>query len=71
VLQTIADGSRDPYEGYREVYGIYVRSSGMLEGLKPLFGLPGIHPDGCIHVDDEFRCTVVRAAIDWLRENAK
>jgi hypothetical protein len=71
VIQTIAEGSRDPYEGYREVYGIYVGTSGMVEELKPLFRLPGIEPDGSILVDDEFRRTVISAAVIWLGENSK
>ena len=69
VLRAIADGSRDTYEGYREVYGIYVDSSGAVGELKPLFRLPGICPDGHIHVDDEFRRTIITAAIAWLQNN--
>lgn len=69
-MQAIADGSRDPYEGYREVYGIYVQASGAIEELKPLFRLPNIYPDGPIHVDDEFRHTIITAAVDWLQNNA-
>jgi hypothetical protein len=53
-LQAIADGSRDPYEGYREVSGIYLDSSGAVEELKLLFRLPDIYPDGPIDVDDSF-----------------
>jgi len=70
VLQAIADGSRDPYEGYREVYGIYLDTSGAVQELKPLFRLPEICPDGCIHVNDEFRRTIVSAAVDWLQSNS-
>ena len=69
VLRAIADGSRDPYEGYREVYGIYLDSSGAVEELKPLFRLPDIYPDGPIHVDDQFRRTIITAAVDWLQNN--
>jgi hypothetical protein len=71
VLRAISAGSRDPYEGYREVYGIYIASSGALEELKPLFRLPGIEPDGCIHVDEKFHTTVVSAALEWIREDSK
>jgi hypothetical protein len=69
VVQSIADGCRDPYEGYRELYGIYINSSGAVAELQPLFRLPGIEPDGSIRVDDSFRRTVVAAAVDWLRQN--
>lgn len=70
VLQTIAEGSRDPYEGYREIYGLYTGTSGAVEELKPLFRLPGIYPDGPIQVDDKFRRTVIAAAVDWLKNDA-
>ena len=70
VLQAIADGSRDPYEGYREVYGIYLDSSGAVEELKPLFGLPDIYPDGPIRVDDTFRRTIITAAVDLLQNKS-
>jgi len=41
----------------------------MVEELKPLFRLAGIEPDGFIHVNDEFRRTVISAALDWLGKN--
>jgi hypothetical protein len=69
VVNAVADGSRDPYEGYRELYSIYLGSGGNLEELKPLFRLPGIEADGCIHVDDEFRGTIRAAAANWLKSN--
>jgi hypothetical protein len=70
ILEEIADGTLDPYEGYRRVYGLYVNSSGLLDELKPLFRLPGIEPDGSLHVDDEFRNTVRTEALHWLSENS-
>ncbi len=69
VLQSVADGSRDPYDGYRQLYAIYVDTSGMLAELKPLFQLPGIYPDGPITVNDEFGQMVVSAAVNWLHED--
>ena len=71
VLQKIADGSRDPYEGYREVYGMYVGTDGLVEELKPLFRMPGIEPDGTIHVNEAFRRIVIASAMDWLRQNPR
>ena len=68
VLSAIVNGSRDPYQGYRGLYGIHPGASGAVEELKPLFRLPGIEPDGSIHVDNQFRRIVIAAA-DWLREN--
>ncbi len=67
VFQQVADGSLDAFEGYRQVYGIYVRSSGLADELKPFFRLPGIEPDGHLRVDDEFRATIRRLAGEWLR----
>jgi hypothetical protein len=71
VIRTIADGSLDPYEGYRQVYGIYLDTSGAAEELNPLFRLPGIVPDGSVRVDDEFRRTVISAAAHWLEQNCE
>ena len=68
ILQEIATGRIDPWEGYRQVYGVYVASSGLLEELKPLFQLPGIVPDGCMTIDDRVRETA--AATKWLAEKA-
>lgn len=67
VLQEIASGSLDAYEGYRRVYGIYLGSSGLAEELKPFFWLPGIEQDGFLRVDDEFRAMIRRLADAWLR----
>ena len=71
VLQMIVDGSHDPYEGYREVHGIYVGTSGLAEKLKPLFRLPGVEPDGTLHVNENFRRIVIASVMDWLRQNPK
>jgi hypothetical protein len=69
ILHEVVDGKLDPYEGYRQVYSIYVGTSGIAEELKPLFRLPGIDPDGHINVDDAFRRFVVTSAADWLTRN--
>lgn len=70
ILEQIVDGSVNPYDGYRLLYGLYVNSSGLLAELRPIFRLPGIEPDGWIHVDDEFNRTVREAAAEWLAERA-
>ena len=69
VLRAIVEGRQDPYEGYREVYAMYIDSSGIVEELKPLFRLPGIEPDGFIHVDEDFRWAIQAAAAEWLQKN--
>jgi hypothetical protein len=50
ILEGVVSGSLDAYEGYRRVYAIYAGSNGLAEELKPLFLLPGIEPDGFLHV---------------------
>jgi hypothetical protein len=67
VLQEVANGSLNAYEGYRTVYDIYLSSSGLAEELKPFFRLPGIKPDGFLHVNDDFRAMTRRLADEWLR----
>ena len=67
VLEEVVSGSRDPYEGYRRVYAIYVGSGGLAEELKPFFRIPGIEPDGFLNVDDQFRAMIRRIAGEWLR----
>jgi hypothetical protein len=69
ILEQMVDGSISPYDGYRLLYGLYASSSGLLAELKPLFRLPGIEPDGCLTVDDEFNLAVREAAAQWLLEN--
>jgi hypothetical protein len=66
TFQQVVNGTLDPYEGYRRVYGIYVGNSGLVDELKPFFRLPGIEPDGFLHVDDEFRATIRHLAKKWL-----
>jgi len=67
VFQEISNGFLDPCEAYRRVYSIYLGSGGLAEERRSLFRLPGIEPDGFLHVDDEFRATIRRIAGEWLR----
>jgi len=69
TLTDVVSGKRDPYDGYREVYSIYLGNSGAAKVLKPLFCLPGSYPDGAIHVNETFRRTIVSAASAWLQSN--
>ena len=66
LIEQISEGDLDPYEGYQQLYGIYLDSSGSLEDLKPLFRLPGIVVGGCFPVNDAFRATILVAAKRWL-----
>jgi hypothetical protein len=67
VFQQVVNGSLDPYEGYRQVHGIYLASDGLAEELKPFFRLPGVEPDGFLHVDGEFRAMIRQLAGQWLQ----
>lgn len=71
ILEALSDGTPGPYEGYRQVYGIYLNTSGALEELKPLFRLRGVVPDGTFSVDDEFRRVVIAAAAQWLHDHPR
>lgn len=60
ILSSIADGTLDPYEGYRALYHLWCANNAAVPELRPLFRMPGIQPDGILSVTDEFR-TEVRA----------
>jgi hypothetical protein len=68
TIQEIADGNLDPYLGYRQLYAIYCRTSGMHDELKAFFRIPGVEPDGVIRVDHAFREKVRDLAMAWLSE---
>lgn len=66
IIQEIVAGAEDPYVGYRQLYGIFVRNSGVHDELREFFRVPGVEPDGMLQVDDEFREVVRQMAADWL-----
>jgi hypothetical protein len=68
LLRAIADTDCDLLLTYLQVYGIYLKSSGMVEELKPLFHLPGVYVDS-LSLTDEVRRTIRDAAAQWLKEN--
>lgn len=68
LLRAIANDDCDILLTYRQVYGIYQTSSGMVEELKPLFRLPGISTDS-ISLNDQVRRAIKEAAAQWLQEN--
>lgn len=69
ILEQINEGSRDPSEAYRLLYGLYASSNGLLKELEPFFRLPFVGSDGSLGADEEFRGTVRLAAARWLLEN--
>jgi hypothetical protein len=68
LLLAIANDDCNLLLTYRQVYGIYQTSSGMVEELKPLFRLPGISIDS-ISLNDQVRSAIKGAAAQWLQEN--
>jgi hypothetical protein len=57
LLQAITHSDCDLLLKYRQIYGIYIKSSGMVEELKPLFHLPGIFIDS-ISLNDQVRSAI-------------
>ena len=39
--------------------------------LRPLFRIPGVEPDGCLRITDEFKSQVLAMAADDTAENGK
>lgn len=68
LLLAIAESDCDLLLTYRQLYGIYLRDSGTVEELKPLFRLPGIFIES-ISLNDDVRGVIKAAAIQWLKEN--
>jgi hypothetical protein len=66
LLQAVAAGDIDAYEGYRALFGVYCSNSAALEMIKPLFRMDGVDPDGVFSVTDDFRSDVVALAQDLL-----
>jgi len=68
IMHEIVSGDLDPYLGYRELYMLYCRRTGLHEELRAFFTIPGIEPDGMLHVDDDFRLMVRNLAERWIKE---
>jgi hypothetical protein len=68
LLQAIADNDCDLLQTYGQLYGIYLKDSGLVEELKPLFRLPGISLDS-LSLNDQVRSTIQAAATQWLKDN--
>jgi hypothetical protein len=62
LLEAIAGGQADAYEGYRQLYGIWCSNNAAVLELRPLFQMPGIEPDGMLSVTAEFREQVASLA---------
>jgi hypothetical protein len=70
TIEGMASGSLDAYVGFRKLYAIYCRRSGVHQELEAFFRIPGIEPDGRIQVDDAFRSTVRALAVEYLSKHA-
>ena len=65
VLQMIVDGS-DVYECYRKLYSLWCSNNAALPGLRVLFRIPGVDPDGFLSVTDSFRARIRSLAAEIL-----
>ncbi len=43
------------YEAYRVLYGVWCGNNAAVQELRPLFHMPGIEPDGCFSVTEDFK----------------
>jgi hypothetical protein len=66
VLHQIVNASLDPYEGYRQVHGIYLTSDGLAEELN-VFSASWRRARWLPARDDEFRAMIRRLAEQWLQ----
>ena len=62
LLSDMPAGSVDEYVGYRHLYGLWCSNNSAVQELRPLFRMPGVAPDGTIHVTAEFRAKVLELA---------
>ena len=62
ILNDIARGRVDAYEGYRALYARYCSNSAALEFIKPMFRIPNVEPDGVFSVTGGFRRQVISLA---------
>ena len=66
VLQALAYGDLDVYEGYRQLYRLWVSRNAAVQELRPLFRMPGVDTDGIFSIDEPFRNDVIRIAKEIL-----
>lgn len=66
LLEAIVAEKIDVWEGYRRVYSLYTRSSGLLSELKPLFRTPSVNPDGSVRVTQELGDAIRNLSARWL-----
>jgi hypothetical protein len=71
VMQGITDGTLDPYLGFRELYIIFCRTSGIHDQLRNFFRAVGVEPDGPFQVDEAFRRKVRELAAEWITREVR
>ena len=62
LLQGLVEGTADPYQAYRGLYGLWCGNNAAVQELRPLFTMDGIEPDGRLSVTEEFREQVLSLA---------
>jgi hypothetical protein len=62
LLQALVSSELDVYEGYKQLYGLWVSRNAAVQDLRPLFRIPGVDANGIFSVDDYFRNEVITIA---------
>jgi hypothetical protein len=70
-MRAMTDGTLDPYLGFRELYAIFCRTSGVHNELLDFFRLIDVEPDGPFEVDEPFRRKVRELAAEWLKSSQR
>jgi hypothetical protein len=67
VMEGIADGRTEPYEGWQRVCGIFHANAGLqMDELRAFVYIPGVNAYSTLSVTDELRATIRRNANDYL-----
>lgn len=66
LLEALAWGEVECYEGYRQLYGLWCSQNSAVQELRALFRIQGFEPDGRLSVTDDFRCQIMEKATALL-----
>jgi hypothetical protein len=58
----MVSGNTEVYIGYRMLYGRWCMNNAAVQGLRPLFRIPGVEPDGVLSADEDFKLQVLALA---------
>jgi len=66
LLQGLVSGKAETYETYRRLYQIWFLHNSSVEELRLLFSIPGVEPEGCLAVGEDFRRQLQSSAMAIL-----